>query len=202
MADNKNVAPNTTKTSFLFGLFAGLAIVGVIAFSLLFLSTVDKTATPDNSGTVVNVQTPSQNLGVESQATTVTGITTFSEKKNAEICEENGKPVVYLFTTTWCPHCTWIKDTFDAVVSKAVAAGQIVAYHWEIDTGDDTLTPAVETTFPAAAQAVYQEFNPNGSIPTFVFGCKYYRVGNGHESADDLAAEKAEFEALITDLNK
>lgn len=32
------------------------------------------------------------------------------------------------------------------------------------------------------------------------FGCKYYRIGNGHETTDDLVAEEAEFMAVIEEL--
>ena len=50
--------------------------------------------------------------------------------------------------------------------------------------------------------AIFKEFNPQGSIPTFVFGCKYYRVGNGYEQQDDKAAEEAEFRAVFDELVK
>ena len=118
-----------------------------------------------------------------------TGFTpgTFDEKAGAEICEVGGKPVIRLFSTTYCSHCVWIKSTFDSVVQEYVDAGKIVAYHWELDTKDNTLTDAVETEVPASEEAVYREFNPKGTIPTFVFGCKYHRVGNGYEQEDDLA---------------
>ena len=46
----------------------------------------------------------------------------------------------------------------------------------------------------------FKKYNPKGSIPTFVFGCKYVRVGNGYERDDDLASEAAEFRAVIEDL--
>ncbi len=116
------------------------------------------------------------------------------------ICTEDGKPVVYLFSTTWCPHCTWITDTFNSVAQEYVDAGKIVAYHWEIDIGDDTLTDEVETEVPAEHMSIYRQFNPGGSIPTFVFGCQYSRIGNGHEQANDLAAEDAEFRQLFDKL--
>jgi len=116
------------------------------------------------------------------------------------VCTVDGKPVVYLFSTTWCGHCGWIKDTFDSTVKEYVDAGKIVAYHYQIDTGDDTLTEEVETSVPDSDMAVYGKFNPGGSIPTFVFGCKYYRIGNGFESQQDLAAEEAEFRKVIDDL--
>jgi len=122
---------------------------------------------------------------------------------------EDGKPVVRLFSTTGCPHCVWIMGTFDKVAKEYVDAGKIVAYHWELNTGDDTLTEAVETAVPGSEDAVYKKFNPRGSIPTFVFGGKYYRVGNGFEGPGDtqnpttaaslehLAQEEADFRAAI-----
>ena len=116
------------------------------------------------------------------------------------VCEENGKPVIRLFSTTWCPHCKWIKSTFDETVKKYVEGGKIVAHHWEFDTLDDTLTPDVEKAVPASEKAVFDKYNPQGGVPTFVFGCKYIRVGNGYESTQDLEAEKKEFVSLIEEL--
>ena len=75
--------------------------------------------------------------------------------------------------------------------------GEIVAHHWQFDTGDDTLTAQVEQQVPDSEEAIFAEFNPADSIPTFVFGCKYYRVGNGYEQEDDLASEAEEFRAVI-----
>ncbi len=114
----------------------------------------------------------------------------------------DGKPVIRLFSTTWCPHCVWIKPTFDRVVSEYVSQGKIVAYHWELDTNDDTLTPAAEGAVPASEQAVFARFNPRSSIPTFVFGGKYWRIGNGYEREQSLVKEEAEFRAVIDELIK
>ena len=53
--------------------------------------------------------------------------------------------------------------------------------------------------------AIFAQFNSKGSIPTYVMGCKYVRIGNGFETQDDKAGEAAEFmaviEALIADAN-
>lgn len=135
------------------------------------------------------------NVGI-SQGVQPTEIKTFSATNNA-VCKEDGKPIIRLFSTTWCPHCQWIKDTFDSTVQEYVAAGKIVAYHWEIDIDDDTLTTEIETEVPQSELAIFEEFNPRRSIPTFVFGCKYYRIGNGYESQNDLEAEIGEFKAVI-----
>jgi thiol-disulfide isomerase/thioredoxin len=110
---------------------------------------------------------------------------------------QDGKPVVRLFSTTWCPHCQWIKSTFDKVASEYAAQGKIVAYHWELDVQDDALTPQNENGIPESEMQVFTKFNPNKSIPTFVFGGKYVRIGNGYEAQNDLAAEEAEFRAVI-----
>ena len=112
---------------------------------------------------------------------------------------QGGKTVMRLISTTWCPHCKWIKTTYDKVVNEYIAAGKIVAYHWELDTKDNTLTPLPEGVVPATEQNVFSEFS-TGGVPTYVFGGKYYRVGNGYESQNDLASEEAEFRAVIETL--
>ena len=141
-----------------------------------------------------------EETGPETVVATAAGIETFQEKADAEIIKEDGLPVVFLFSTTWCPHCTWIKDTFNSVVNEYVSAGKIKAYHWELDINDDALTAEVETAVVPEHMNVYKEFNPRGSIPTFVIGGKYFRVGNGHEQADDLEAEAVELRAAIDDI--
>ncbi|HJW97430.1 MAG TPA: thioredoxin family protein [archaeon] len=121
---------------------------------------------------------------------------------NGSVETVDGKPVIRLFSTTWCPHCQWIASTYDRVAKEYADAGKIVAYHWELDTNDDTLTPEVEGSVPASEQAVFQKFNPNQSIPTFVFGGKYWRIGNGYEREDSLDLEEQEFRAVIEELIK
>jgi subtilisin-like proprotein convertase family protein/rhodanese-related sulfurtransferase len=113
---------------------------------------------------------------------------------------EDGKPVIRLYSTTWCPHCIWIGDTFDEVVIEYVQAGEIVAYHWELNTKDNTLTATVETEIPQSDWDVFNTYSPDIKVPAFVFGGKYWRIGNGYESLDDLDAEEAEFRTLIEKL--
>lgn len=134
---------------------------------------------------------------VEPVGDVVRDFETFTEY-DTDICKKDGKPVIYLFSTTWCPHCEWIKDTFDSWAKDN--AGKAVVYHWELDTNDNTLTSEVETEIPAEHNEIYEQFNPNGSIPTFVFGCRYGRVGNGYESQDDLDAERDSFDAVLQEL--
>jgi thiol-disulfide isomerase/thioredoxin len=121
-------------------------------------------------------------------------ITTFRDT-GADICLEDGKPVIRLFSTTRCPHCTWVKDTFDSVAKEYADKGLIVAYHWELDTGDNTITPEIEGEVPDSEVGIFRSF-AGGYVPAYSMGCKYVRVGNGHEN-EGLGAEEAEFRAVI-----
>jgi len=111
----------------------------------------------------------------------------------------DGKPVVRVYSTTWCPHCKWVGPTVDKVLKEYQSKGIIVARHWELDTGDDTLTKIVEIKVPDSELAVFQKANPDGSVPAFVFG-KYFRLGNAFEAEKNLALEEAEFRAVIEKL--
>jgi parvulin-like peptidyl-prolyl isomerase/glutaredoxin len=129
---------------------------------------------------------------------------TFNELRTAEICTEDGKPVIRMFSSTGCPHCTWASDLFDDTMIEY--ADDVVAYHWNLDTGDNTLTDQVETFAPDSEIAVYRKFNPQGSVPTFVFGCRYFRIGTGFEGAANGKSREMEeyrkiIDSLLEDLN-
>lgn len=127
-------------------------------------------------------------------------IKTFS-KTNNEVCRDaDGKPIIRLYTTTSCPHCEWVGATYDKVVKEYVASGKIAAYHWDLQANDDLLTPAIEGVVLPSEMEIYTRFNPKGTIPTFVFGCRYYRIGNGYEQEKSLPKEEAEFRAVIDQL--
>ena len=130
---------------------------------------------------------------------TPSSIETF-QSVDGDICTEDGKPVIRLFSTTWCLHCQWVSDAFDEIVKMYVDEGSIVAHHWQVDTGDDTLTSQVEESVPESEMDVYDKFNPQETVPTFVFGCKYYRIGTAYEAENDPEAEAAEFMAVIEEL--
>src|SRR5574342_187442 len=70
-------------------------------------------------------------------------IVTFKSNSD-QICYNDGKPAVRLFSTTWCPHCKWVKGTYNKVVKEYAEAGKITAYHWILDTGDDELTEGIQ----------------------------------------------------------
>ncbi len=179
-----------------------LPIAGVIvAIALVALLTQ-----PPAGLTTLPEETAEQ--GQSEEGPVIGEIRTFTDTGN-EIELQDGKPVIRLFSTTGCPHCKWIGATYKKVVKEYVAAGKIVAYHWEIDIVDDTLTEAFEGSVPDGEMAVYRKFNPSGTVPTFVFGGRYSRVGNGYEGFDDtrfpnseqslqhLAQEEAEFRGVI-----
>jgi thiol-disulfide isomerase/thioredoxin len=124
----------------------------------------------------------------------------FVKAEGMSICKVDGKPVIRMYGTTVCPHCTWVSPAFEEAVKEYVSQGKIVAYHWQLDSGDDLLSPEKETVVPGSESGIYSSFNPAGTVPTYVFGCKYYRIGNGFENQrnhEELAKEKAEFERVI-----
>jgi len=136
-----------------------------------------------------------QTTTVPTTTSTMAQITTFTDNGGA-VETKNGKPVIRMFSTTWCPHCRWVKDAYETVAKEYVDRGEIIAYHWEFDIDDDTLR-AEKIPVPDSEKKIFRRFNPGGGVPTFIFGSKYYRIGNGHEREKDLEAEKAEFRAVI-----
>ena len=121
---------------------------------------------------------------------------TFLNTGDQIIVDSEGKPYVILFSTTWCSHCKWIKDTFDSL-SEEEFSDKINLQHWELDIGDNTLTAEIETKVPDEMLSIYKKYNPKGSIPTFIFGGKYMRIGNGYESQGDLNTELEDFKFII-----
>lgn len=123
-------------------------------------------------------------------------LSSFIETNNP-ICTQDGKPVVFLFTSTGCPYCNWVKDTFDKVAKEYVDADKIVAYHWQLDLQDNLLTDEVEGSFPNAHMRVFASFNKMYTIPTFVFGCKYYRIGTAYQYSSGLEGEEDDFRQVL-----
>ena len=118
-----------------------------------------------------------------------------------DICKNNTRlPIIILFTSSRCPHCIWIGETFDSTVMEYVNNGLIEAHHYDIETEDDLLTAAIETKIPQNHLKIYQLGSPKDYIPYFNFGCKYDRIGNGYEKQDDLAGEAREFSQILDSL--
>ena len=78
--------------------------------------------------------------------------------------------------------------------------GKIAAYHWDLDTGDNTLTEEIESGIPKGEMEIFKKYNQEATVPTYVFGCKYVRIGNFYEKNNNLDAEEQEFIAVVEKL--
>lgn len=100
---------------------------------------------------------------------------------DAEVCSENGKPVVYFFGSESCVHCKWEEPVLESVVKNFKDQ---ISFHKNIDTETD--------------KDVFGRFNQEGQIPTLIIGCKYYRIGSGESVGE--ATEKKNLTALFCKL--
>jgi thiol-disulfide isomerase/thioredoxin len=189
------------------GLFSGFLIAGVVV--LLGFTAVNALTSKTSVKTEKNANLSTESIaglpeGIpEVETIENTAIRTFLKKKSANLCLENGKPMIYLFSTSWCPHCQWIEKTFLKFGKEVNDSGKARVYLFDVESGDDLLTSEKETAMPKVAEAIYDEFSPDGGIPTFVFGCTYFRVGNGYETQDGgEVLEEREFKAILDDLLK
>jgi len=123
-----------------------------------------------------------------------TKIETFT-KTDDPVCKENNKVIIRLFSTAKNPASKWISQAFDEVANEY--RNDIIAYHWQLDTGDNTLTDVTEKGIPKDEVEIFQKYNPENTVPTYVFGCKYVRIKNAYDTLDQ---EKAEFRRVIEQL--
>ena len=122
-------------------------------------------------------------------------------KSGHGVCtNDDGLPVILLFTSSTCPHCKWVGDIFDIIVKYYISSGLIEAHHFDLVTGDDLLTEKVETQIPPAYLKLRANGDPKGLVPYFNFSCEFERIGNGYEKTDDLAAEGEEIRKVIETL--
>lgn len=99
-----------------------------------------------------------------------------------EICEEDGKPIVYFFGSSSCSHCVWEKPIAKKVFDQFKDE---ISYHENFDSANDS------DVFNK-----YSDINP-GYVPFLVIGCKYARVGAGEQlGATDEESQKLEEEAM------
>jgi len=128
-----------------------------------------------------------QNQGEESQLWAETQQSesaegNFTKLTNEEICKENGKPIVYFFGSTSCPHCIWEHPVLEEVVQEF---GDYISFHNNMDSQND--------------MDIFSKYS-SGSIPTLVLGCKYYRVGSGENDGEEK--EKTTLTKLFCDLTQ
>lgn len=135
-----------------------------------YVSVDGKNVIPSNSYEIPDL--------VDSEVKEVEG--NFKEIVDAEICKENGKPIVYFFGSTTCPHCEWEKPIIKAVANSF---GDMISYHENIDSQND--------------MDIFNKYS-TGGVPTIVIGCKYYRVGSGEQAGEE--AEKQVLTKLICNI--
>lgn len=122
-------------------------------------------------------------------------------KTGFDVCtNEDGLPMIFLFSSSTCAHCEWVGEVFDLIAKYYTVVGSIEAHHYDIHTGDDLLTEEVETQIPPAHLQLMKQGDPKELVPYFNFSCKYERVGNGYEKEDDIEAEGAEIRKVIETL--
>ena len=103
---------------------------------------------------------------------------------NKDLLTENGRPAVYFYGTSTCPHCVWEKPVAKKVFSQF---GSEIAYHEMFD-------PKNEADFRVFQQ--FQEYNPEGGVPFLIIGGKYVRAGSGQNlGKTDEESKKLEEEA-------
>lgn len=95
----------------------------------------------------------------------------FLFKESAEIIKEDGKPVVFLFASSNCPHCAWEKPIINEVIDQF---GDNIIFKLREDTAED--------------QEVYSQFG-KGGVPLIVIGGKYYREGSGANLGEEVEKE-------------
>ncbi|MBN1373737.1 thioredoxin family protein [Candidatus Dojkabacteria bacterium] len=114
--------------------------------------------------------------------------------ESAAVCYEDGKPVVLLFSTSSCPHCTWIKETFDNWARDN--SNKYAVHHYEYSYDNQGNATVIDTIsgqtveIPSEYETLYVNYS-GGYVPTFIFGCKYFRIGNGFEVADTSLYDQA-----------
>jgi len=97
-----------------------------------------------------------------------------------EICYEEEKPIIYMFGSSNCPHCTWEHPIFEKVVALF---GDKISVRDNMDNTTDS--------------AVFEEYSDinGGAIPFMLFGCRYTRLGSGERSGE--AEEVKNLTAII-----
>jgi thiol-disulfide isomerase/thioredoxin len=103
---------------------------------------------------------PYQNLSVSAS------IATIGNFRNIESATIEGKPAVYFFGTTWCPHCGWERPIFLNVTSR-------------FSSFIDVKVTEIDVEQPTLEMEIFKHYSPEGNIPLIVISGKYFRVGSG-----------------------
>jgi thiol-disulfide isomerase/thioredoxin len=138
-----------------------------------------------------------ENLGGATGQDTDGPFPTFATTGLDPCTDDDGRPLILLFSASSCSHCKWVGGVFDLIAGEYADQGLVAAHHYDVETGDDLLTEGVENRIPKAHLAIGRRGDPDGYMPYFNFGCRYDRIGTGYEKQDDLAAEADEMRRVI-----
>jgi|GEM_PF-1399119 len=124
----------------------------------------------------------------------------FQIDPNARVCAKGQWVIVRMYSNSTCKECVWVREIFDEVVKEWEEKGRIHPIRWDVDTGDNNYTTEVEESIPASDRKLFRMYSPEMEIPTFILGCKYYRVGSGYYEILDRASEKRDLEDAIREI--
>jgi len=102
----------------------------------------------------------SQEIPQQQQAQEVKTIGNFLVSDDP-VCTEDGKPIIYFFGSSGCPHCNWEHPIVESVATNFE---EYISFHNNMDSNED--------------EDVFSRYS-TGGVPTIVLGCKYYRIGSG-----------------------
>jgi thiol-disulfide isomerase/thioredoxin len=119
---------------------------------------------------------PYDSLNITDNLPTIGG---FDDITSANI---TGKPAVYFFGTTWCPHCGWERPIFGNVTGM-------------FGNSIDVKKLEIDIVQPATEMEIFSHYSPEGKIPVIIIGGKYFRVGSGESIGEE--AETQVLTALI-----
>jgi len=171
---------------FLIAFVISLAYTAYSVFNLAYYGTCD----PINPGSCVfnqlenpnQVICPYQNLEPKTSVPSIGG---FDNIVNASV---EGKPIVYFFGTTWCPHCKWERPIFVNATGKFG--------NWTGLQTDDLSNAKFESPYMTVKTlevdkqsspdiSIFNHYSPNGTIPLIVISGKYFRTGSGEKLGTD-----------------
>lgn len=179
-------------------LFWRLLCTGVILISHIGIAAICCSAeTADAQKTKTNSSTITPPLWGKDDPLLSTSFPTFYRTGFEACTNDDGKPIIFMFSSSSCSHCEWSGEIFDFLVKYYMAGGFIEAHHYDVITGDDLLTEEIETEIPPAHIALKERGDTEGLVPYFNFSCNYERIGTGYEKTDDSVAEAAEFRQVI-----
>lgn len=151
---------------------------------MLFPTMIDLTMSPEEAAAKAQAEAEAKYSAGKTDGN-------FTELSDVQTCQENGKPIVYLFGSEQCPHCKWEKPVMEAVAQKF---GSAISFHENITQTLGEQFANDQDVFNSYLEKGYIE----GGVPTIIIGCKYYREGAGESAGAE--SETAALTKLICNL--